>query len=77
MESAEEFAKEIISLAKSKGLSVYEICKAADMAQEIACKSVFEGESMESINNSLFLLSFVRLLADYKSDEYGGDKCDV
>ena len=62
----EEFAKEIIMLAKERGLNTHELCKAADIAQETACKSVFEGESMESANDSLFLLSFVRFLADYK-----------
>lgn len=43
----EEFAKKIINLAAEEGLTVRELCKAADTAKEIADYSVVDKNSVE------------------------------
>lgn len=47
MEKTEEFAKKIIRLAANEGLTVRELCKAADTAKEIAYYSIVYKESVE------------------------------
>lgn len=61
---SEEFAKEIIDLAKERGLNTYELCKAAETAQEMACKSVSREASMED----LFMLCSIMFFANYDAN---------
>lgn len=46
-EKTEEFAKKIINLAADEGLTVRELCKAADTAKEIADYSAVDKNSVE------------------------------
>ncbi len=45
-EKTEEFAKKIINLAADEGLTVYELCMAADTAKGIAERSTVDKESI-------------------------------
>lgn len=47
LEKTEEFAKKIIKMAAEDGLTVRELCKAADTAQGIAYNSMVDSESIE------------------------------
>ena len=47
LEKTEEFAMKIIKLAAWDGLTVRELCKAADTAQGIAYNSIVDSESIE------------------------------
>lgn len=46
-EKTEEFAKKIIRMAKEDGLTVRQLCMAADMAQGISNNSMIDTESIE------------------------------
>lgn len=50
IEKAEEFAKRIINLAAEEGLTVRELCKAADTAKGIAERSKVDKESIERVD---------------------------
>lgn len=49
-EKTEEFAKKIISIAADEGLTVRELCKAADTAKAIVDYSVVDKESVEKLD---------------------------
>ncbi|MDE5965863.1 MAG: hypothetical protein K2G89_03430 [Lachnospiraceae bacterium] len=68
LDKAEGFAKKIANLAKEEGLTIYELCKAADVAQEEAFKFVVDNSGMETWQ-LLVLISFIVFLADYKPQE--------
>ena len=49
-EKTEEFAKKIINLAAEEGLTVRELCKAADTAKGIAEYSMVDKKSIERVD---------------------------
>ncbi len=49
-EKTEEFAKKIIGLAAEEGLTVMELCMAADTAKGISERSIVDKESIERID---------------------------
>ena len=46
LERSEEFAKKIINLAAEDNLTVYELCKAADIAKAVSENSMVDKESI-------------------------------
>ena len=47
LERSEEFAKKIINLAAEDNMTVYELCKAADIAKAVSENSMVDKESIE------------------------------
>lgn len=64
---SECFAKKIIKLAAEEGLTVRELCKAADMAKGISDNSTVE---IKSIEKTVFPSQHI---ADYDGKELFGD----